>query len=186
MKKLLVAVLLLVIATLPSMCKAECYPSAGGLPTNNSPDCVVVNAYVNGSGQSVTVSPTAPMPTTLPTGDVCQNPTIAKVSASIVISTATTTQLVALSASKIIYVCSLNFTTGGTTPTYQFKYGTQTTTPCDTGAANISGAFAPVSGSTFIAMGSGVLMQTTASQQLCVTTGGTTPAANGFITFVQM
>jgi hypothetical protein len=196
------AVLLIVIAALfvlsmPTPARAECYPSSNSLLSlgnSDTPDCLTVDSYLNGSNQTVPVTATAPLPVTVgasavtiafPTGDVCMNPSIAKSSASISISTATTTLLVAAVAAKIIYVCSLNFTTGGTTPTYQFKYGTQVTNPCDTGPANLSGAFAPTSGSTFLAMGSGVLMQTIASQQLCVTTGGTIPAANGFISYVQ-
>lgn len=118
-------------------------------------------------------------------GDVCQNPSIAKLSTALTISTATTTSIVAAVGGKIVYVCSINFTTGGTLPTYKIISGTQAVTPCDTGPADLTGTFAPISGSSFMVNGPGTLVQTAASKQLCIVTAGTLPAANGFLTYVQ-
>lgn len=121
-----------------------------------------------------------------PTGDLCQNPNVVKSSAVVNISTATTTELVAASAGKKVYLCSFHTSTGGTTPTIQFKYGTKTTTACDTGATNLSGAFAPPSATMFSLTGaSGTLLSTPAANELCATTGGTSPAFIGVVVYVQ-
>lgn len=173
MKKLLWIILALI---LPALSYAECYPPAAvGVNAPLSQDCVHVGGYLNAAGKAV--------PNNI--GDVCQNENIPKSSKSIVISTATTTELVAAVSGKVIYVCALDFTTGGTAPTYTFKTGTKVSTACDTGPVSLTGTFAPTTGSTFLALGSGTLMQSATSGEICVTTAGTTPAANGFMTYIQ-
>lgn len=120
--------------------------------------------------------------------DPCENPNVAKSSAVIAFSSATTSALVALSSGKVIYVCAFTISmTSGTTPTLLFKTGTQTTNPCDTGTVNLTGTMAlPTSSGTFITVGAGHSMfQTPASFQLCITTAGTSPTGNGWITYVQ-
>lgn len=165
---------------------AECYQSAaGGINHSINPPCVGVDAFINASGLSVPASATNPMPVTFPTGDACQNPTVKKASAVLNISTATTTALVSAVAGKVVYLCSFNFSTGGTAPTYTFKTGTQITTACDTSAASLTGAITPTSGTLLASVFTGTQMQSISGGQLCLTTGGTTPTALGFITYVQ-
>ena len=121
-------------------------------------------------------------------GDPCENPSVAKSSAVIAFSTATTTALVALSSGKVIYLCAWTISmSSGTTPTLLFKTGTQTTNPCDTGTVNLTGTMAlPTTSGTFITVGAGhTMFQTPASFQLCITTAGTSPTGNGWATFVQ-
>lgn len=117
--------------------------------------------------------------------DPCQSAAIPKSSAAINIGSATTTAVVAKATGKVTYVCSFNASIAGTSPTVLFKYGTQTTTPCDTGATSVSGTYAPTSGSV-LALGTGsVTMQTAVTTDLCITTAGTGPSVQGVLTYVQ-
>jgi hypothetical protein len=118
--------------------------------------------------------------------DPCQNPLIAKSSASIAITSATTTKLVAASTGKKVYVCGVKATIAGTTPTIEFEYGTKVSTECDTGATALTGAFAPTAGSILgIGDGGQVQFQTIASNELCAVTTGTSPSFQGFLVYVQ-
>jgi hypothetical protein len=116
--------------------------------------------------------------------DPCLNPSVPKVSASISISSATTTSVATAATGKTISVCDLAMTLTGTAPTVQFKYGTQASTPCDTGATNLTGALAPTAGSFISAGGFGDHFHAPASTQLCITSGGT-PTVGGWVTYVQ-
>src|ERR1700678_1956450 len=105
MRKFLLAALLLLCSF---TAHAECYPAAtnssGVAPTF---DCVYVNGYLNSTGQAVPYSNAL--------GDPCQNPyNTVNGSAAINVSTATTTAIIGSVAGKVIYVCSLYFTTAGT------------------------------------------------------------------------
>jgi hypothetical protein len=68
----------------------------------------------------------------------CAKAVQASNSVAINISSATTTQLVALAANQTIYVTSFDVVTGGT-GTIQFEYGTGTT--CGTGTTILTGAY---------------------------------------------
>lgn len=117
-------------------------------------------------------------------GDPCQLPSIPKSSAAISIASATTTNVIAKATGKTTYVCSFAATATGTSPTILFKYGTLSSTACDTGAVSLSGTLAPTAG-TFVALGSGgTLFQGAVTTDICVTTGGT-PGVQGIITYVQ-
>lgn len=117
------------------------------------------------------------------TTDVCQNPTVAKTHALVNISTATTTQLVALSGVTVVYVCNFTASVVGTTPTVLFETGTGSA--CGTGTASITGTFAPTTGSVLKAEGAGVQFQGAAGGALCVVSGGTTPSIQGYVVYVQ-
>lgn len=173
MRKIILAALLLICSP---AALAVCYPSAAisaGQP--QSFDCVEVQGYVNSAGQSAAVTWVDP----------CENPNVVTVTAGINISTATTTAIVAAVAGKSIYLCSFNATANGTTPAFTFIAGTQTSTPCDTGASTLSGAFAPTAGSFVSLTSQGIILKTAASQQLCLTSGGTTPSIQGIISYAQ-
>jgi hypothetical protein len=103
-------------------------------------------------------------------------------SAVVNVSTATTTQIVAAVANKSIYVCSFALTSAGTTPSFQFEYGTGGT--CGTGTTLLSGAFAPTSGSYTYAGGNlGLMFSAPVTNGLCIVSGGTTPSIQGLITY---
>lgn len=125
------------------------------------------------------------------TGDPCQNPNVAKSSAVVSVATGTTGQLVALTSAQSIYVCALSTSLTGTTgndTSFQLVSGTTTTTPCDTGAANISAAYkvnSQAAGGTFQFGYGGTLFKTASGKALCSTTTGTNSVLTGMITYVK-
>jgi hypothetical protein len=92
----------------------------------------------------------------------------ADASAAISVSTATTTQIVALSSSKKIYVTALNVVAGGT-GNITFVYGTGSA--CGTGTTSLTGAY-NLTAQAGLAPGSGLgpILVVPASNALCVTT----------------
>lgn len=92
----------------------------------------------------------------------------ADASAAISVSTATTTQLVALSSSKKIYVTSLDVIAGGT-GNITFVYGTGSS--CGTGTTSLTGAY-NLTAQAGLAKGNGLgpVLVVPASNALCVTT----------------
>lgn len=115
--------------------------------------------------------------------DICQNPTINKSSLSIAISTATTTQLVALASGETIYVCNVTLTAGGTAPTIKFETGSSTT--CSTPTV-LTGTFAPAVGGILKIEGAGVQLQSASGKALCaVTADSGTPSFQGYMVYVQ-
>lgn len=120
------------------------------------------------------------------TVDPCQSSAVAKSSAVINISSATTTSLVAASGSTVIYVCGFSMSMVGAIESLKFVYGTQVTNPCDTGQTALTGAFADGTASDIAwSYGPGsTIFKTIASQQLCAVTTGTV-SIQGLVTFVQ-
>ena len=123
--------------------------------------------------------------------DPCANGGI-KLSAPINISTATTTLLVSGAAgpsNSVISVCGFTVTETGTTPTFQFEYGSGAT--CGTGTVLLSGVLTPVVSDPFVEPVGGTFVKTVSAgiagavQSLCVVTGGTLPSLQGTITYVQ-
>lgn len=103
---------------------------------------------------------------------------------SLALNLTATAQVVAISGTTAISVCGFAATATGTTPTFQFEYGTGTV--CGTGTVVLSGALAPTTGS-FVAYGSGLgaIFQTPAAQALCIVVGGTTPSVQGVLSYAQ-
>lgn len=108
------------------------------------------------------------------------------------ISTATTTQLIALSAGKAVYVCSALVTIAGSATTagaIQFEYGTGAS--CGTGTTVITGAFigslTPGTPTVLpiVSSGNGTSFGTIAGQALCAVSTGTTVSIQGYVTVVQ-
>jgi hypothetical protein len=105
-----------------------------------------------------------------------------KSSVAVAITTATTTQLVALSATKAIYVCGFYASTG-LSDTLKFEYGTSTN--C-TGTNALTGTFtsdAAVVGNLVIA-GEGTKFVAPAGNGLCIVSVGT-GGIQGVLTFIQ-
>lgn len=116
------------------------------------------------------------------TSDPCQNVTVPKSSVAIAVTSATTTQLVAVSTGKKIYVCGMHASLTGTTPSILFEYGTSTN--C-TGTHALTGAIQPTSGSMINLDGAGTQFAAIASNGLCVVTGGTVTFFEGYLDYVQ-
>jgi len=113
-------------------------------------------------------------------GDPCQGSTVPK--SSVAIAVTATAQLIAPLAGHLIYVCGYNFTLGGTNaPTAQFTTGTGAT--CGTGTVNQTGTM----GAATITSGGGgyQVFKGNAGQGLCLVVAGTTPTAQGVLSFVQ-
>lgn len=127
-----------------------------------------------------------------PNGDPCAVPTTLKSNVVINVTSAVTTQLVALLSGKVVYVCgfSVSLPTSGTTAaTFQLEYGTGTT--CGTGTTVMTGTFGngyttagpPIS--YVSAPSNGTVASTPAGNALCVVTAGTTINLQGHLTYVQ-
>jgi hypothetical protein len=116
--------------------------------------------------------------------DFCQGSAIQKASVAISITSsgAGEHQLVAPVANQVIQVCGFTYDLGGTNPTAEFDYGTQTTNPCDTGTTAMTGAMTQT---TRMAGGPLDYFTVPAGNQLCIKLGGTTPTAVGVLTYVQ-
>lgn len=116
--------------------------------------------------------------------DPCESAAVKKSSVAVNISSATTTQLVALSGSTSVYVCGFAASMLGTTPAATLEYGTGTN--CGTGTTTLTGAIAPTSGSFVLLNVGGPTVVTGASgNALCLLSGGTTPSIQGVLTYVQ-
>lgn len=108
--------------------------------------------------------------------------TQANASAAISVSTATTTQIVALSASALIHVTSYDVIAGGT-GNITFVYGTGSN--CGTGTASLTGAY-PLTAQAGIAKGSGTgpVLVVPAGNALCVTTSAAVQMS-GSVSYTQ-
>jgi hypothetical protein len=123
--------------------------------------------------------------------DPCADVSAIKLSAPINISSATTAQLVALSGTTTIYVCSfVAAANAGTNPSIQFEYGTGSN--CATSPVVLTGAMATgvtvatgVAGPIFAGGGSATIFKSAAGNELCAVTAGTTPNFQGYVTYVQ-
>jgi hypothetical protein len=125
-------------------------------------------------------------------GDPCQIASNPKTSVPINITTATTTQLVALSGTTTIYACGVTMTiapSGTSADTATFEYGTGAS--CGTGTTVLTGAFGAgdlttATGVTPITFADpGTTFKTAAGNALCLLSAGTTVNIQGVLTYVQ-
>jgi len=153
--------------------------------------CDFVTVFYNSGGASATTFTSSYVfnPLTITGGDPCQGATAPKSSVAINISSATTTQLVALVAGHKIYVCGYDFTISGTTsPTALLEFGTGAA--CAVGTTALSGAWLGANTTTNLAVhvlaGGGYSVTSVPSgQALCMVSGGTAPSIQGILTFIQ-
>ena len=103
-------------------------------------------------------------------------------SAQLTMSTATTTQMVALASGKAIYICGFAINGGGTTTT---KLVAGTGTNCATGTVMLTPAFS-LGTATTVAMGGGLgyLTKAAAGNALCATNSAAV-TANVFVAYTQ-
>jgi hypothetical protein len=114
----------------------------------------------------------------------CDDPGALHRSAVVNIGSASTAAIVGAVSGARVHVCGFTVTAAGTAPTVEFESGMQASTACDTGAAALSGAFAPTAGTTLTGGYGDDLMQTPPGSQLCIVAGGT-PSIQGVVSFVQ-
>lgn len=101
-----------------------------------------------------------------------------------IVSSTATTQIAGLSAGLKIYVCGWSMSVSGTSPTFQFSYGTGTN--CGTGNTVLTGAELMTSGAVNTSLPfEGTQLVVPAGNALCLTLGGTTPSALGYLVYRQ-
>lgn len=116
--------------------------------------------------------------------DPCASLGTAKLSTTIGVASSTTTELVAATANKTVFVCLVNGSLSGTTPTFTMLTGTKVSTACDTTPSNRSGAYLPTTGAMVnIGSGASTAFKSILGGEICVTTGATTNY-NGLIDYV--
>ena len=115
-------------------------------------------------------------------GDPCLNPNVAKSSVTVSTSGAGTTQLVALSGTKVVYVCNLGVGISATTATLALEYGTGAS--CGTGTTALTGTIVPTAGMWLMLGWGGTVASSAAGNALCVVNGGTGTQI-GVLTYVQ-
>lgn len=124
--------------------------------------------------------------------DPCQSPLATKSSVPINVTTATTTQLVALTVGQTIYVCGMTLTiapSGTTADTATFEYGTGAT--CGTGTTALTGALGAGDLTTTTGLlpisfaDPGATMTAPAGNALCIVSAGTTVNIQGIMQFVK-
>lgn len=105
-------------------------------------------------------------------------------SVAVNITSATTTTLVPLSGTTMIYVCqfTLEFVSG-TTPSFYFEYGFGTN--CIAAPVALTGTFQSTTSNNVIIAGSGYgfLFRGGVGNNLCLVSGGTTPSIQGYVTY---
>jgi len=104
-------------------------------------------------------------------------------SQSVNITTATTTQIVAISGTTVIYVCGFTFDKSSAAGTaFQFVYGTGAS--CATGQAILTAAMDGPAAWAVSGSGLGTIFRTAAAQALCITSTGAI-GLQGFVTYSQ-
>lgn len=147
-----------------------------------TPDSVALPA--NQSTNENQINGVTPLMGNGPTGTGAQRVTMSQDGASVPInvSTATDTQLVALSGSTVIYVTSFDVIAGGT-GNITFEYGTGSN--CATGKTALTGAY-PLVAQAGIAKGSGVaaVLKVPSGNALCVLTSAAVQMS-GSVSYIQ-
>ena len=111
-------------------------------------------------------------------------PLACDLSVPINVASATTTALVTPSGTKSVYVCAFSLTVSGTAPTVQFEYGTGVA--CAGSPTALTGPYTATVGNEISAgAGMGTIMRAPAGNGVCVVTTGTTPGAQGILTYAQ-
>lgn len=114
-------------------------------------------------------------------GNPCQNPSATVLGVAGATSGTAAVQLVALSGTTKIYVCSVTVTgVSGTTPTFALQYGTGTA--CAVGTVT---AIGPLTTTTLISYNFNSPIVTSAGAELCYIQTGSSPINNYSITYAQ-
>lgn len=141
------------------------------------------STYPTAGALNVTFSPmTSVLPNISGFGDPCKNPTATTSNVVINTSGAGTTQLVALSAGKSVYVCDVVFSVSATTATAVLEYGTGSS--CGSGTTALTGAMVGAANSQIVIGWGGAVATAPAGNALCIVNGGT-GTQTGVLSYVQ-
>ena len=165
------------------------FPTSGNFPTINMPLAPASSVAFNyaGAGGSAGVNWSVfylitanPQPSY--TVDPCMNPNYGKT--SLAISQTASAQLLTgatLSTLQNYWICGWSFSLSGTTPTAQFVHGTGAV--CGSNQFVITGAMVPLAGSMINSPGNINLDSVPPSRNFCLLLTGTTPSAQGILTY---
>jgi hypothetical protein len=123
--------------------------------------------------------------------DPCQDLSAIKTSVPISAAGVGTTQLVALSGTTAVYVCSYQAAANaGTNPSFQLEYGTGSS--CGTGTTALTGAMSTgvtvsttAPGPIFESSPGNSILKAPAGNALCMVVAGTSAVFNGWLSYVQ-
>ena len=118
---------------------------------------------------------------TVVAADPCQSRSVAKSSTFATINTATTTQLVAISGVKSVYVCGVSLVTPASNTIY-LESGTAAT--CASGATQLTPTY-PASTSANLGFGGGTVVSSGSATALCAVSTGTTSSTTVLVSYVQ-
>ncbi len=112
-------------------------------------------------------------------------PQFSRCSSSVAISSSTAATVLLSDgqlATTSLHVCGFQVqVVSGTSPTFKLVYGTKASTDCDTGAVNVTGAFA---GTGVYASGAlGLQLNLPVGKELCIVADGTSPVLAGTVTY---
>lgn len=182
--------------TLATYSQAIASKAAGQAATTNDPSGVI-QISPNSAGL-ITLGQTtksASVPVTIASDqyvDPCQSPNIAKSSAAINVTSATTTSLVAVSGTTTVYVCGFSITiapSAVTADTVLFEYGTgaSCTSPTALTGTFGNGDLTSTVGVAPISYGGGgaTIFKSAASAGVCILTAGNAVNVQGVLTYVQ-
>lgn len=115
--------------------------------------------------------------------DVCLSPNLTHSGVAIAQATATTAQLVALTAGQTIAVCGFSLTAGGTSPAFKFVDGGGTA--CATDQTSLTGSYAPSATIGVVNYSpNATAFSARVGMALCLTTAATTDV-EGVLTYVK-
>lgn len=160
------------------------FKAAAQMPvTIGQPDGTAARLTVKAASTAPAATDTAGVVALSPNGgNPCSNPTAALVSVTGATSGTTAVQIVALSGTAKVYLCSLTVIgVSGTTPTFSLVQGTGAN--CAAGQTVLVQAFATAAGTTY-AYATPVAVSV-AGNAVCYLDTGTTPVQNYTLTYVQ-
>lgn len=161
--------------------------SGGGGPRNQFLNCDTLGnlgTFLTSAG--LAISGTNPLPVTFSaTGalDPCSDSGVAKSSAVVTAGAAATTQIVALSAGKQIFVCGYQISQATLAGTLAWTSGTGVN--CAANIVTLTGAMQTIVGQPFTYSGPGTIFTVASGSELCLTTTGAGATAAGVVSFVQ-
>ena len=179
MRKILIAVALALFAI-----PAHAAPSVSPC-TQSSPTAAECDPVSSSNALPVIVSGTA-------YADPCGSPSIAKSSAAISVTSATTTSLVAVSGSTTVYVCGFSISiapsaTSADTALFEYGTGAACSSPTSLTGTFGNGDLTTAAPPAIVSYGGGgsTVFKSAASAGICIVTAGTTVNVQGVLTYVQ-
>ncbi len=166
------------------------FQAGGALAANQSVNTAQINGVTTLTGTGA--AGTGSQRVTLSNTDPCMSPDIAKSSAAINITSATTTSLVAVSGSTVVYVCGISFSiapSATTADSILFEYGTGATCTSPTVLTGTYGSGDLTTAAPLVIINYGgagqTIFKSAASAGICALSAGNVVNIQGVLTYVQ-